>query len=998
MAKKSNAMRTGKIPLLFAKAVSVAADEAFANGNGPMMESVTPVTRTLLKFWFTEPFTFRELNFHEGQRQAILNAIYLHEVLGAANMRDAYGKIGDIADTDFLNADGGGVKVELAKDKYAYPKYLVKMATGTGKTWVMHALLIWQYLNARAERGEKFGRWTKNFLFVAPGLIVYERLLDAFQGKRRPGSELRDFATSDIKAAESLFVPPEYRDAVFAFLQNALVRKEDFGRKVTGDGVLAVMNWHGFIHDAHEEDEEEDAPDPEGKRILDDLLPAKPGIAAGNSLEVLDGQFLRGGRLDFLKELPDLMMVNDEAHHIHGGNADKSDEEDEVMWQRGIDLLSEGKGGRFFQLDFSATPYKATGSGDKVRRDYFPHIMVDYDLKIAIQTGKVKTIMLDQRKEITDAATLDYKAVREGNEVKALSEGQRVMLRAGLTKLKYLEQEFARIRPDKHPKMMIVCEDTKVTPFVSEFLKDEGIEDDDILEIDSNKKGDVGEKEWEKIKGRLFGLDRSDKPRIVVSVLMLREGFDMNNICVIVPLRATKAPILLEQTLGRGLRLMWREPEFADVKDEARRKVLFEKTDPNAVLDFLYIIEHPEFMAFYQRLIEGGLAGGSGGKDVTGGGTSDLVNSTLKDGYEKYDMFWPVVLKEREEVISDMSPWEADLEPFTIYPLAKLKEMLSRPGETFVSNELTESTRFGEYQVSGNLFNAESYNEYLQGIVGSVFQRFTRITGKQTKRLPALQIQLADIVGMLDSYIRERLFDEPFDPMNGGDWKVLLGAGGMVTRHIVKQIGELVHAIESKTDDSPAIVERRWFSELRSFTVRYDTSLVLVKTIYTRTGFPTNGGGLEVEFMNFIDNDTEVERFIKINEAKHLFARIGYLREDGLMGEYVPDFLVMTQNMIYMFETKAEKDVNNPNVQRKRLAAVQWCRAINELPPEDRMGREWCYAILTDADFYKCKKRGGTFRDVCVAAAVTEQVLQGELFSFDERVGCRAAGGSCKDE
>jgi type III restriction enzyme len=983
MAKKSAGMRTGKIPLEFAQMVSKAANDAFADGNGPMMDAVTPVTRTLLKFWFTEPFTFRPLNFHEGQRQAILNVIYLHEMLKVGNIRSAYAQMEAMFETSLL-ADGGGMGEELAKDKYAYPKYLVKMATGTGKTWVMHALLIWQYLNARAEKGEKSGRWTKNFVFVAPGLIVYERLLDAFQGKRRHNSEARDFTTSDIKAVESLFVPPEYRDAVFAFLQNGLVRKEDFGRKVTGDGVLAVMNWHGFIGDAHEgEDEESDAHDPEGKKILDDLLPAKPGVAVGNSLESLDAQFLRGGRLDFLRDLPDLMMVNDEAHHIHGGNADKSDEEDEVMWQKGIDLLSEGKGERFFQLDFSATPYKATGSGENATKNYFPHVVVNYDLKAAIQSGKVKTIMLDQRKEITDAAPMDYKAVREGNDVKALSEGQRMMLRAGLTKLKYLENEFKRLRPDKHPKMMVVCEDTKVTPFVSEFLKDEGVDDDDILEIDSNKKGDVGEKEWEKVKGRLFGLDKSEKPRIVVSVLMLREGFDVNNICVIVPLRASKAQILLEQTLGRGLRLMWREEEFKEVKEIARHKVLVEKSNPDAVLDFLYIIEHPEFMKFYQTLLDEGLIGEGGGADVAGGGTSDLVTSTLKDGYERYDMFWPVVLKERDEVISDMSPWKVDLKPFTAYSLAQLKDMLVRPGEKFISNEITENTRFGEYQVSGNLFSAESYNEYLQRIVGTVFQRFTRITGKQTKRLPALQVQLADVVAMLDEYIRERLFCESFDPMNGEDWKVLIGANGLVTRHIVRQIGELVHAIETKTDESPAIVEKRWFSELRSFIVRRECSAVLTKTIYTRTGFPTKGGGLESDFMEFVDNDADVDRFVKINEAKHLFARIAYLRDDGLMGEYVPDFLVLMGGRIYVIETKADKDKDNANVQRKRLAATQWCKAINELPEDERMNCEWRYAILTDEEFYRCRDRHCTFKDVCAVAEITELALQGELFSFE---------------
>ena len=60
------------------------------------------------------------------------------------------------------------------------------------------------------------------------------------------------------------------------------------------------------------------------------------------------------------------------------------------------------------------------------------------------------------------------------------------------------------------------------------------------------------------LREQLFDMDANPNPRVVISVLMLREGFDVNNICVIVPLRTTGAKILLEQTVGRGLRLMWR--------------------------------------------------------------------------------------------------------------------------------------------------------------------------------------------------------------------------------------------------------------------------------------------------------------------------------------------------------------------------------------------------------------------------------------------------------
>lgn len=987
-------MNTGKIPLDFAKAVSAAADAVWRDGS--FAKAVTPVTRELLKYWFEEPFTNRPLNFHEGQRQAILNAIYLHEVAGAANPSDAYAKVAP----ELMAADGGAVAAEVAKGKYAYPKYCVKMATGTGKTWVMHALLIWQYLNARLGFSHKEHKesppFTRNFLFVAPGLIVYERLLDAFCGKRVGDGEVRDFATSDIKRCESLFVPPQYREALYGFLQNSLVRKEDFGRKVTGDGVLALMNWHAFLG-------EEDATsaslpsddgggagaepqsvvhDPDAKGILDDLLPAKPGTAAGNALESLDAAFLRGGRLDFLKELPDLTLVNDEAHHVHGtgGSQSSATAEDAVKWQQGIDALAAGK--RFMQIDFSATPYETAGTGRNARKNFFPHVIVDYDLASAIRQGRVKTIVIDQRKDLTGRLIeLDYNAVRDGRRVVGLSDGQRLMLRAGLAKLRYLEKEFARIDATKRPKMMVVCEDTAVTPFVAEFLLGEGLDAEDVLTVDSNKQGEVKPDEWERIKGRLFSIDRREKPRVIVSVLMLREGFDVNNVCVIVPLRASNAQILLEQTLGRGLRLMWREPEYRETKDKARRQLLVEKVEPCAVLDFLYIIEHPAFAAFYDQMAEEGLLGAQTADGREGGGTDDLVHSELKDGYERWDLFWPIVMRDSEEILGDGDVPDEWLEPFTLYPLSRLREMFAKPGEVFVGRELLARTSFGEYRVHANIFNAQSYNDYIQGVVDSISRRFIRIGGKQTRALPALQVNLAAIASTVDRYIRERLFGEPFDPFAGDDWKVLLCLNGAVTEHVVKQVGELVYRIETGTVKTEAEVRKAWFSSVEGFIVRRSCSLALAKTIYTLTGFPAHGGGLERDFAEFIDSDGAVEKFVKVNEAKHVFARIAYLRSDGLLGEYIPDFLVATKNRMYLVETKAERDKLDGNVQAKRRAALEWCKTINNLPIEKRDNRDWAYLLLTDRDFYSYRSANGTFANLAWFAELTESGLKGE-FTF----------------
>lgn len=215
------------ISLELARRISQKVNAAWADNS--LLEAVTPVTADLLRYWFTEPYlTERPMNFHEGQRQSILNVIYLHEVLKVKSVREMYDRVAP----DLL---GEVDLAALAKAKYSFPKYAVKMATGTGKTWVMHALMLWQFLNACHEE-ELTGRYTRHFLVVAPGLIVYSRLLDAYKGRLRPAGTERDVQTNDFHRNAALFLPPAYRDEAFSFIENNTVSKDDgIGRKVTGN-------------------------------------------------------------------------------------------------------------------------------------------------------------------------------------------------------------------------------------------------------------------------------------------------------------------------------------------------------------------------------------------------------------------------------------------------------------------------------------------------------------------------------------------------------------------------------------------------------------------------------------------------------------------------------------------------------------------------------------------------------------------------------------------
>jgi type III restriction enzyme len=919
------------------------------DGVADLLDLVTPTTAELLKWWFQADYcAMRSFNFHAGQRQAILNVIYAHEVLGVTSLRGLYEQV---APEDLLE---GGRLLEVDQAKHRHPKYCLKMATGTGKTWVLQALLVWQLLNKLAEPNDK--RFTKNFLLVAPGLIVYDRLLDAFSGKLRGGE--RDFATSDITQYADLFIPEMHRDTVFRFVQTNVCNKENIGSQATSGGLIAVTNWH-LLAEAGEELNEDDAIETPGAdidpiKVLNALLPLTPGRATGNALDVLDRRYARGGVLDFLADLPDLMVVNDEAHHIH--ELKKEGEQTEVEWQKSLSKIAEKKGARFLQLDFSATPYNQIGTGTKTRKAYFPHIAVDFDLKAAMRQGLVKSLVLDKRKEI-GALPLEFKAERDAEGNAMLAEGQRVMLRAGLSKLKKLEADFARIAPQRYPKMMVVCEDTTVSPLVAQFLMDEGLHADEVMAIDSSKKGELKPDEWAKVRERLFDVDKHQTPRVLVSVLMLREGFDVSNICVIVPLRTTGAQILLEQTIGRGLRLMWRDGEYSDIKEENRARI-HNGQEPNSMIDVLSVIEHPAFQSFYDELMQEGLAGWTERGDENGSSIGDLISVGLVEGYQEYDFAIPFILSEDDEELSVLNVAVEGIAKFSSYTQQQLKDMLGK-GDVFASHDVQSGTRFGDYRVQGGVMTATGYNEYLSRMTARLSQvlnqPLTAKTGGGVAKFPYLQIHTVGLVQALDDYIRQHLFGEPFNPLVDENWRLLLL--DPLLQHIIRVFAEAILSAEESEQISGFEVAQRYLSEVEKLPMRDEFSIPTRKCIYERQPFPSRNGGLEKAFMEWAQKDALVQAFCKINETKHSFCRLRYLKDDGLPAMYSPDFLVKTDTAIFLVETKAQKDVRSANVQRKLKSAAAWCERVNTLKAEDRMGREWHYVLLGETQFYEWRDK-----------------------------------------
>ncbi|MGH2929170.1 MAG: DEAD/DEAH box helicase family protein, partial [Solirubrobacteraceae bacterium] len=282
-------------------------------------------------------------------------------------------------------------------------------------------------------------------------------------------------------------------------------------------GTLYLTNIHRLY-----EEKEQEAPNP-----VEALLPPRVRrdlrSGSGSAEELIE----RVARHD------DLLLLNDEAHHIH---------DEKLAWSRVIAgiherLVARGLPGLAAQLDFSATPKHQNG-------DLFKEVIVDYPLAQAIEDRIVKRPYLGRLSN-----------PKEGQSPNAAVK-YRMWLQAGV---KRWRDYVKKTRGTYKPVLFVMTENTKAADEVAEAL--EGYDDlkGAILKIHTNAKGEIGDKakDLDELRRATREIDAADSPyKAVVSVLMLREGWDVRNVTVIVGLRAYSAAarILPEQTVGRGLR------------------------------------------------------------------------------------------------------------------------------------------------------------------------------------------------------------------------------------------------------------------------------------------------------------------------------------------------------------------------------------------------------------------------------------------------------------
>lgn len=212
---------TGKTERLCA---GLAMDEA------DILELVTPTTALLLRWWFgNTACRERRVNFRACQRQAILNVIVAHEVLGARNLRALY----ELVAPELLSS--GERLLEIIRPRYFHPTYCIGAAVGSGGLLVLQALLIWQLLNKTCalQNGRDDSRFTRRFLLVAPHADARDRLRGSFGD----GSSI---AGMSVAARVALLMPAAQREYLLDFWRTHLCDAASLTRCRSAAGLIAI--------------------------------------------------------------------------------------------------------------------------------------------------------------------------------------------------------------------------------------------------------------------------------------------------------------------------------------------------------------------------------------------------------------------------------------------------------------------------------------------------------------------------------------------------------------------------------------------------------------------------------------------------------------------------------------------------------------------------------------------------------------------------------------
>lgn len=797
-------------------------------------------SKTLLTWWFKEEhilynadgssYAFR---YYFSQREALETVVWLYEV---AKVKDKY---------DLIRYNATGV---LSPQMFTedWLRFVVKMATGAGKTKVMSLVIAWAYFHKLYESDSNLA---KNFLLIAPNVIVFERIKSDFEGNK-------------IFFSDPVLPDNGYRGQNWQDDFQITLHLQDELKNVSDTGNIFLTN----IHRVFERDVQEFAADDEDSS--DYFLGDKP-VTKTNDSTVDLGMVVR--------DIDELIVINDEAHHIHEENA----------WLKSIrdidNKLKQKGGGLALQLDVTATPKNKDGA-------IFVQTISDYPLVEAIHQRVVKQPVVPD--EASRGKLLEKQSTR-------FSEKYRDFINLGVEEWKKVYVEHSKT--GKKAILFIMTDDTKNCDEVAEYIEMSFADlKGAVLTIHTNKSGEISEsvsgknkEDLDKMRKQSNEIDSWESQyKVIVSVMMLKEGWDVKNVTTIVGLRPFGGDnkILPEQTLGRGLRRMY-----------------FGRDD---VEEYVSVIGTPAFMDFVESIKgEGVLLE----KRLMGGGTKPVS---------------PMVVEvDKGNTSKDIEKLDIEIPVMTARIQREYKNLVNLNVASF-GNEKVKVKAFSEQEKREIVFKdvVEEKVHHTTVLAGDIEPNYQSVIGFFAQAIMR-EMRLFGCYDILFGKVKEFVENHMFEgSVSLADLNVLRNLSEVEYIKLIKDgFKKAINDLTVQDRGDTEIKNYIKISDARPFVVSDKSFLVPQKSVFNRIVGDSN---FELEFAGFIEQCKDVVSYAKNFQNKEANAlRIEYKNAEGFIATYYPDFFVKKDlSTVYIVETKGREEEDD-KFKFERLQ--KWCEDVN---------------------------------------------------------------------
>ncbi len=423
--------------------------------------------------------------------------------------------------------------------------------------------------------------------------------------------------------------------------------------------------------------------------------------------------------------------------------------------------------------------------------------------------------------------------------------------------------------------------------------------------------------ELEKLRKQANEIDSIESPyKAIVSVLMLKEGWDVRNVTTIVGLRAysSKANILPEQTLGRGLRRMY----------------------PDGVKESVSVIGTDAFMEFVESIQAEGvelerqpMGEGTGPKTPI---VVEVDNENVKKDIDALDIDIPILTRRvyREyKNLADLDITRLDFTPVTYQEFSE-EEQREIVFRDLTTGEITHTTEMNSTGVA-------DYRSALGYFAQTIKRELRLVSGYEV------------LYGKVKNFVQDELFGRTVDLDTLNTLRNLSEL--VATKTVIETFKRGINDLTIRDKGDAEISDTIKLRHTRPFVVKDQTYMVPKKSVFNKI---TGDSHFELEFTSFLENSPDVVSYAKNYYAVHF--KLDYVTADGDIANYYPDFLVkLTDGRVIVAETKGREDLDvPPKINRLR----QWCEDVNSTNSE--VAYDFVYVDSESFDKYQPR----TFREL----------------------------------